>query len=157
MTTGYPFQLATILQASKSRSQPAAFAMREPRRGYGYAQAIGTDVPVFWDVEFRFTRADAVRFQLWFKVLIRGGLDEFTLPIKTEFGLIEHVCRFLPDSLLPCREAGETWGYTATIMARAQVVPANYLEAAELIAGLPNWESWLAALDEAMTAEMPGA
>lgn len=155
MPAAYPLALNTILRASKSRSQPAAFSMREPRRGYGYAQATGTDVPVFWDVEFRFSRAEAVRFQLWFVGVIGRGVDEFTLPIRTEFGTLTHTCRFLPDSLLPCREEGETFGYTATIMARAQVFPPGYLEAAETIAGLPDWERWTGLLDQTMTAEMP--
>lgn len=157
MPAAYPLGLSTILRASKSRSQPAAFSLREPRRGYGYAQETGTDVPVFWDVEFRFSRSDAVRFQLWFVATVRRGVDEFTMPIRTEFGLIEHVCRFMPESLLPCREDGETFGYTSTIMARAQVIPPAYLEAAEVIAGLPDWEAWTGLLDEAMTSAMPEA
>lgn len=157
MPAAYPFGLQTILRASKSRSQPAAFAMREPRRGRGYAQAIGTDTPVFWDVEFRFSRSDAVRFQLWFVTIINRGVDEFTMPIRTEFGTLDHVCQFLPDSLLPCREDGDTWGYTASIMARAQIIPASYLEAAAIIAGLPDWEAWTGLLDETVTAEMPAA
>jgi hypothetical protein len=42
----------------------AGFLTPEPRRGYAYAQAAGTDTPIFWDVEFKFTRAEAVRFML---------------------------------------------------------------------------------------------
>lgn len=155
MPVAYPFALRTILRTSKSRSQPAAFRMSEPRRGYGYAQATGTDTPVFWKVEFRFTRTDAVRFQLWFRVNLERGVNEFTLPIRTEFGLIEHTCRFLPDSLLDTGEEGECFTYSATIMARAQVVPAGYDEAAALIVDLPNWNEWAGPLDQAMTQEMP--
>jgi len=154
-TEAYPLYLRTVLRASKSRSQPAAFRMAEPRRGFGYAQAVGTDTPVFWDVSFRFTPAEALIFQVWFKFLINRGIDEFTLPIRTEFGLITHTCRFLPDSLLDTSEAGETISYKATIMARAQVIPDGYEGAAALIAGLPNWPNWAELLDQAVTAEMP--
>lgn len=157
MPVAYPLPLRTILRASKSRSQPAAFSMSEPRRGYAYAQATGTDTPVFWDVGFRFTADEALAFQLWFTKIIARGVDEFTLPIRTEFGLLEHTCRFLPDSLLPAKEDGETWGYSATLMARAQVIPTGYAEAAELITGLPNWRTWSFLLDQTITEAMPEA
>lgn len=129
--------------------------MAEPRRGYGYAQAVGTDMPVFWDVQFRFTTAEAAAFQLWFVQKINKGLDEFTLPIRTEFGLVTHTCRFLPDSLLDASEDGQTWVYTARIMARAQVIPTGYSNSADLILALPDWPQWSSLLDETVTQEMP--
>lgn len=152
-TPAYPLSLRTVLQASKSRTQPASFRMSEPRRGYAYAQAIGTDAPVFWDVEFKFTRAEAIRFQIWFKTVISSGLLEFTLPIRTEFGLIEHTCRFLPEGLLDCREDGQSFSYSAKIMARAQVIPAAYLDpdTTALILALDNWDGWAEVLDIALT------
>lgn len=155
MPEAYPLHLRTIQRASKSRSQPASFRMAEPRRGYGYAQAVGTDTPVFWDVQFRFTTAEAAAFQLWFVQRINRGLDEFTLPIRTEFGLVTHTCRFLPDSLLDANEDGQTWVYTAQIMTRAQIIPTGYSDGADLILGLPNWEAWAGLLDETITQEMP--
>lgn len=157
MPAAYPLTIRSILKAGKSRSQPASFALAQPRRGYAYAQAVGTDVPVFWDVAFLFTQDEAIAFQLWFKVTLQGGLLEFTMPIKTEFGLITHTCRFLPDSLLPAKEEGELFGYTAQIMARAQVIPDGYVEAADLITTLPDWRSWSDLLDQTVTAEMPSA
>jgi hypothetical protein len=153
----YPLHIRSILRASKSRTQPAAFRLAEPRRGYGYAQATGTDTPVFWDVQFRFTSDEAIVFQLWFREIINRGVDEFTMPIRTEFGVLTHTCRFLPDSLLPADEAGDTWGYRASIMARAPVIPAGYTEAAELITTLPDWRQWSELLDQTATAEMPTA
>lgn len=157
MPEAYPLSLRTVLRASKSRTQPASFRMAEPRRGYGYVERSGTDTPVFWEVAFRFTREEALIFQLWFNELINRGADEFTLPIRTEFGLITHVCRFLPDSLLDTSEEGETWNYKATIMARAQVIPEDYSDAAELIVGLPNWRNWASLLDLAISSRMPSS
>lgn len=145
MTASYPLGLSTVL-ASKSRSQPAAFALSEPRRGAAYVKETGTDVPVFWDVAFIFNQADAIRFQLWFKNTIRRGVDPFLLILKTEFGHIEHECRFLPDSLLPAEQKGPLWSYKATIFARAQLVPDGYDQAADIIITHPDWEdlaSWL--------------
>ena len=157
VSTTYPLHIRTILRASKSRSQPAAFRMAEPRRGYGYAQATGTDVPVFWDVAFRFTTDEAIIFQLWVAKVLQGGVLEFTMPIRTEFGALTHTCRFLPEGLLPATEDGDTWGYTATLMARAQVFPEGYAEAAALIVALPDWTAWASLLDETVTEAMPGA
>ena len=155
MTAAYPLSLRTVLRASKSRTQPPAFRMAEPRRGYAYAQASGTDTPVFWDVGFCFTQAEALIFQLWFTQIIDRGVDEFTMPIRTEFGLQTYTCRFLPDDLLPTGEDGETFRYSAKIMARAQIIPPDYAAAADLIVGLPDWTSWASLLDQAMSAEMP--
>lgn len=139
-------------RASKSRSQPAAFTVAEPRRGYGYRQAVGTDTPVIWDCVFRFGPADAVRFQLWFVVNLQRGLLEFTMPIRTEFGLLDHVCQFLPESLLDTTEEGGVVSYKAQVMARAQVVPDAFLDASDLIIGLPNWDRWGELLDLAIAA-----
>lgn len=153
----YPFGLRTILQAQKSRSQPASFRISEPRRGYAYMQEIGTDMPVFWSVVFCFTVSEAIRFKLWFKHSINNGLDEFTMPIRTEYGLIDHVCRFLPDGLLDPTEQGGLWMYKATILARAEIVPTEYDDAADIIIANPNWEELGSWLDIAMVIEWPEA
>lgn len=155
MPAAYPLSIRTVLRANKSREQPAAFRTSEPRRGYAYSQATGTDTPVIWDVAFRFTAAEALIFQLWFEEILNRGVDEFTLPIRTEFGTLTHTCRFLDENLLPTTEAGETFGYTAKIMARAKLIPEAYREAAGLITGLPDWTSWAEYLDRAVNAEMP--
>jgi len=155
MAEPYPLNLRTVLQSSKSRTQPASFRLSEPRRGYAYAQAIGTDTPVFWDVEFRFTPAEAIRFQLWFTQVIGRGLLEFILPIRTEFGLIDHTCRFLPDGLGDCREDGQSFAYSAKLMARAQVIPQGAIDAAGVILAFDNWDVWAEALDIALSEVTP--
>lgn len=156
-TPAFPAHFRSILRASKSRSQPAAFTVAEPRRGTGYAQATGTDTPVFWDVAFRFTRLEAMAFQFWFRDTIQRGVLEFTMPIRTEFGMVTHTCRFLPESLLNTSEDGDLFGYSAQIMARAQVIPDEFDGAGEMIAGLPEWWLWPELLDLTMTATVPGA
>lgn len=156
MAVPYPLGLRTVLSASKTRTQPASFSLHEPRRGYGYARELGTDVPVFWDVSFRFTPREAIIFRLWFTQTLRRGVEEFTLPIRTEFGVITYTCRFLPEGLMPTRQEGGTWTYSATVMARAEVIPADYLGAADLIVGLmPDWEGFASMLDQTMTGAMP--
>lgn len=157
MPVAYPLALRTILRASKSRKQPAAFSVAEPRRGYAYVQETGTDTPVFWDIAFCFTTPEQLIFRLWFTQLLRRGVEEFTIPIRTEFGVQTYTCRFLDENLLPTTENGETWNCSATIMARAELIPQAYVDAADLIVGLPDWTNWAALLDQAVTAEMPEA
>lgn len=153
----YPLTVRTLLRQSKSRTQPAAFGVAEPRRGFGYVQPIGTDTPVFWDVAFRFTQDEAIAFRLWFTQLIHDGIDPFSMPIRTEFGMVDYVCQFLPDSLMPAKENGGLWDYSATIMARGEVIPDGYVDAAALIVSLPAWRSWAELLDLTVTQEMPDA
>lgn len=123
MAVSYPLALRTIIRASKVRTQPAGFGVAEPRRGPAYFQDTGTDVPVFWEVLFRFTTEEAQRFWSWFDHNLMRGALWFTLPIRTEFGLAEHECHFMPDGLLPVREVGELWEYTATITSRRLLSP----------------------------------
>ena len=151
-TPAYPTTLPLLLKASKSRSQPAAFSIAEPRRGFGYSQVVGTDTPVFWDGQFRFTAAQAVAFQLFFTQIIQRGLLEFTMPIRTEFGLLTHTCRFLPDGLADAVEDGGTYTYKVQIMARAQIIPQEFIDATDLILSLDNWQSWAEYLDLAVDA-----
>ncbi len=120
MAIAYPSHLPTFLRAQKVRKQGAVFSIAEPQRGYGYVQETGTDMPVIWDVTWRFRRTQAIQFQLWFRVLLNNGADPFTIQIDTENGLVTHTCQFMPDGLLPTQDAsGEVWTYSATIQARA--------------------------------------
>jgi hypothetical protein len=125
MATPYPFGLSTVISTSKARSQPAAFRVSEARRGFAYFQASGTDTPVFWDVIFRFRKCDAVNFIMWFTQDLDRGVLDFDLPIKTEFGLLTHTCRFMSDALLDARELGDVFEYRAQIVARAQIIPVD--------------------------------
>lgn len=147
----YPTGLRRPL-ASKSRTQPAAFAIREPRRGMGYVQQTGTDVPAFWDLQWTLSESDAQRLQLWFRIVLQRGVVPFTLPLATEFGDVEHQVQFLSENLLPHSSAGGVHSYSATVMARKLLVPAAFEDAAELIVGLPEWDAWAALLDSAVAA-----
>jgi hypothetical protein len=123
MAVDYPLNLRTFVRAQKSRSQPAAFSMSDPRRGYAYVQPTGTDVPVIWDVGFRFTTSEAQAFRLWFIFVLQRGLQEFNIPISTEFGVQTYTVRFLDANLLDLREDGASWVYSAKVMARKELIP----------------------------------
>lgn len=130
--------------------------MAEPRRGWGYAQATGTDTPVFWEGQFRFSTAQAVAFQLWFTQQLQRGILEFTMPIRTEFGLLDHVCRFLPDGLADAVEEGGVWTYAVKIMARRQIIPQEFIDGIDLITELPDWLAWAEYLDRSIAAMPEG-
>ena len=116
MSVAYPFALRTILRAAKSRSQPAAFRMQEPRRGMPFVQAIGTTPPQAWKVQFRFTQSEATRFMLWFVATLDYGELEFTMPLRTESGTVTHQLQFLPDGLMDCGEDDGLFVYEAQMV-----------------------------------------
>ena len=154
----YPTGLPTFLSASKSRSQPASFTESNPRRGPAYAQKIGTDVPVLWDVTFRFNQGDAQRFHLWVRLekYLDGGINEFILPIQTEFGMVDHVCRFLSDKFLDAKqESSIVFTYTATILARSLKIPQEFIDISDIIVELPNYQEFMPYLDIAVNQEWP--
>lgn len=154
MTVAYPASLPLALSASKSRTQAAPFTATDPQAGMLYVQASGRDAPVVWSVQFRLTPLEAVRFMSWCADDTQRGLLPFTLPIKTEFGLIAHTCRFLPDGLLDCKEDGQGWLYSAKVIARAQIIPQGALDAASLILALENWGAWAEVLDIAFSRKL---
>lgn len=121
MAVAYPSELPLAL-LEKTRQQAAAFTVAQPRRGFGYVEPTGTDVPVFWRVTWRFTEAQARVFRHWFGYTLSRGTLPFTMNITTEFGTLEHECQFLPDDLLPARHlGGGVWETSATIMARTLI------------------------------------
>jgi len=134
MPVAYPFHLDTV-QANKSRTQPATFTITQPRSGPGYVKNTSIDVPVIWDVNFIFDRYDAQSFFVWFyhANYLNRGRNEFTMQLRTEFGLIEHTCQFLPDSLLDHGQTGSVHKYSAQIRAREIVIPQEITDHPDLV------------------------
>lgn len=123
MPVQYPANLRPMIAASKTRTQPAAFRLNAPRRGMPFAEKNGTTPPAFYDGVFRFTRCEAISFQLWFVIELQRGTLEATLPVKTEFGVQLLDGLLLPETLLPAQEQGEVWEYRCTFMARQLYLP----------------------------------
>lgn len=157
LTTDYPDDLPGVLQASKQRTREASFAVPQPMAGYSEAEVTGRDRPVQWDVEWAMQPQQAQLFMVWFVEVLDRGRAAFRMPIRTEFGLLWHACRFLPDGLLSASQDGEVWRYSASITARAELIPADMLAAAPLIIALPDWPAWADLLDITITATMPEA
>lgn len=121
-TIDYPLNLSTVLM-SKSRSQAATFTLYEAKSGAGYVKNTSIDQPVYWDVTFKFSEIDAQRFFAWFRGSLRLGRNTFNMPLRTEFGLVSHVCQFVPNSLLPHSQEGRIHTYTAQIRSEALKLP----------------------------------
>lgn len=128
----YPASLP-LAMLEKTREQPAAFQVAQPRRGFGYVEPTGTDTPVFWGLTWRLTEAQAQVFWVWFTFTLQRGVLPFSMMVRTEFGLVEHELQMLPDGLMPARHlGGGIWEYRVTVMARA-------------LAGVPQPQPWNAA------------
>lgn len=122
MPAAYPSTLPLPL-LDKTREQPAAFQVAQPRRGFGYVELTGTDTPVFWDLTWRLTGSQAQTFRGWFVFTLARGSLPFLMTVRTEFGLVEHELQLLPDGLMPARQvAADVWEYRATAMARAEII-----------------------------------
>lgn len=118
MPASYPADLPLPMRGH-SRTQPAAFGVDQPRRGYGYVQPTGTDVPAFWSLTWRLTAQQARVFRNWFRYTLERGTISFLMSLRTEFGLLTYDLNFLPDGLLPAQQIGsDLWEYSATVMAR---------------------------------------
>lgn len=125
-TLKWPLGLRTILKNGKARNQPAPFLMADPRSGPPYRKRLSNDVPVIWDVTFRFQGDETIIFWSWFENGTDRGRKNFIMPIRTEYGMVEHEVTFLPDSLLPVSEDSSVFTYTAQILARKLVIPPEY-------------------------------
>lgn len=118
MAAAYPSTLP-LARFNKTREQAASFKIAQPRRGYGFVEPIGTDVPVFWNLTWTFTGEQAQTFWQWFVYTLDRGVLPFEMEVRTEFGLVAHELQLMPDGLLPARQVGwDVWEYTATVMAR---------------------------------------
>jgi hypothetical protein len=122
----WPLGLQTILKSGKARNQLAAFQMADPRSGPPYRKRLSDDVPVIWDVTFKFKGDDATIFWSWFENAIDRGRKNFILPIRTEFELVDHEVMFLPDTLLPVSEESDVFTYSAQVLARKLIIPDWY-------------------------------
>lgn len=125
-TIKWPLGLQSILKSGKARNQLAAFQMSDPRSGPPYRKKLSSDVPVIWDVTFKFKGDDATIFWSWFENAIDKGRANFILPIQTEFGIVDHDVMFLDESLLPVSEESDVFTYTAQVLARKLVIPPEF-------------------------------
>ena len=125
-TIKWPAGLPLIQSAGKSRVQQSDYLLSNPRSGPPYRKNLSTDVPVFWDVTFIFYGDDTAIFWSFYTNTIKRGREWFLLNIKTEFGLVEYECMFMPDTIRLQSEAGSVFTYSAQIMSREIIIPSEF-------------------------------
>lgn len=115
----YPSYLRYAIQQGKVRNVATQFISSQPLAGTPYFQQLTDESPVTWDFRLIFNEFDAQSFDAWFVVSTNNGNDYFTMPIRTEQGLVDHDVHFLPDGI-PNRvsEDGDTFTYSCSVIAR---------------------------------------
>lgn len=111
----YPLLPRTVMIGG-SYEREAAFSVTESRSGKLYFKRKAQNAPAYRRVTFKFQGDDAMRFRSWFDNTLKGGFLPFFMPLKTEWGLIELECRFIPNSLLNPSNISNVWTYTAELM-----------------------------------------
>lgn len=156
-TVAYPSNIAPM-QISKTRSHTPTFKLLEPTAGAAYVKHTSIDAPITYSATFKFSEADAQKFWVWYysPLYCNRGRNKFTMPIKTEFGLIEHECQFIPDSLMDLSQDVGIYEYSATLMIREMPIPAEILAAQEFIL-LGDWWDYRAEFDIAVNRTWPEA
>ncbi|EEJ5117646.1 hypothetical protein CG651_001187 [Salmonella enterica] len=119
----WPASLPGIITSGKSRSSPASYRLIIPRVGTGFRKNTSQNVPVSWNVTFKFSRDEASIFWSWFINILDRGRNSFILPIKTEFGITDYEVVLLPEKLVPLDESDGTFTYGATIYSRGLIIP----------------------------------
>lgn len=117
MPVAYPSTLPSVL-ASKRISKLAPFSMAQPRRGAPYVEPTGTDTPTIFEVEWLLQPTEALILRNWVERDLRGGVLEFTIPLRIEEGMVNVTANFMPDGLLDRQREGTLWRYRASIIAR---------------------------------------
>lgn len=113
----FPVDLAPMLTVEKVRNSIPNFFSVNPRRGALFSRDISTTAPVVWDATFRYSRADALRFRLWFELYVNSGTEQFAIDIQTEFGMRSYIVRMLAEDILRCQQDGPVFTYTAKLYA----------------------------------------
>ena len=119
----WPASLPGIITTGKSRSSPASYRLVKPRNGPGYRKNTNKNVPVIWNVTFKFSRDDAKIFWSWFVNVLDKGRKSFIIPIKTEFGTVDYEVTLLPENLVPLDESDGTFTYSATLYSTGLIIP----------------------------------
>lgn len=96
----YPLSIRPFLLSVNSRQQTASFTTTESTSGKLYFEKIAQDQSAYMNVTLKFTQNKAMIFQSQFRNTIKNGLLPFKIDLCTAWGVVNYLCRFMPDSLL---------------------------------------------------------
>lgn len=153
----FPIFLRKPLQAGYSINQPAGYLASQPASGAYFAQIVTEDRPAYFNVQFLFTRGEAMAFQAWLRLNdfeIQNGA-QFEIDLSTDDGITTQVGSFTPTGY-PQRasESGRTVSYTAEIVVPRMNIPSLGFE--DLVLGAQELGG-PSILDLIVNEELPGA
>lgn len=111
----YPDGLRGILLSGQSISRASNFEMADPLYGPAYTRKTTDDTPVFIKGSLIFNASDARRFNNFLRD-INYGFTPFTMPIMSEYGVVEQTCQAMPNSFNPQPVGGGNWRYNIDIV-----------------------------------------
>lgn len=117
----YPEGLRTLLRDSKQVTRVSGYETSDPLYGPAYTRITTTDTPTLITGTVIFNRAESRTFQNFLRK-IRNGIDQFIMPIDSEYGPIDQVCQALPGSFNPSQQ-GEVFSYNVSLVIREWALP----------------------------------
>ncbi len=151
----WPTGLRGLLQEGRSQSKVPGYETSDPLYGPAYVRKTTDDTPVMITGSLLFTNNEARAFQKFIRD-INGGLDQFEMPIKSEYGVVNQVCQAMPGSFNP-QYIGGLWRYNISlVIADWQIPPLAEYEDDFAAIGWNIPESF-AIFDVALNQILPGA
>lgn len=120
-TIDWPTGLRPALKASKSRDEVVGFRESPVTVGPSFIEPFSDDTPVFYDIEFFFTKDEARAFQSWLRIhRIKTNSPFFNFPLAIEDPNVDtQEARFILDGYPQLKsESNYTFSYSARILIR---------------------------------------
>lgn len=151
----FPPSLRGPVEAGYSRRETERFTTSQPASGAYYYEIVSDDAPMYFTLNFVFTRAEAMVFRAWLRQnnfeILTGA--QFEIDLSTEDGITTQIAAFTPSGIPQLSsESGRIVSYNAEIMVQKFNEPS--LGSEELILGVANsGGSYL--LQEIVNNDMP--
>ena len=117
----WPKGLRPSLKATKSRNEVVGFRESPVTSGPSFIEPFSEDTPVFYNVEFLFTKSEARAFQSWLRInRMKTNAPFFNFPLTIEDPNVDgQEARFTLDGYPQLRnETNFSFGYSARILIR---------------------------------------
>ena len=158
----WPDGLINSLQSAKRVERGPGWRESPAASGPSFTERVSDDTPTFFDVAFKFTRAQARAFDAWLKFYdLQTTAEFFNFPVKIpDTNQLLQVVRFTGNVPQRTGQDGAAWTYTGRIMARSITSPdLDNAETILALAFISNYEDIDQAaedLDIAINVNAPG-
>jgi hypothetical protein len=115
----FPSFIRGPVEAGFSRQETPRFDTSQPASGAYFTEIVSDDAPMYFSVNFVFTREEALYFRAWLRQnsfeILTGAQFEITL--STEDGLTTQIASFTPSGIPQLSsESGKIVNYTGEIL-----------------------------------------